>query len=221
MRLSQPFTSAALLLSGAAAGYTPGPFANRTFTPAPIHPQTQYYTGKAAETIVTTVTDNYVFYCPEPTKYVHKNVTYTATTATFLTITNCPCTVTYTQYPQPTYPPVVKTTMHGDKTEVVTYPPPVVPPTPGKPIYPPPPPGKPAPPAPGLPSPPPPVQPVNPVSPPPLPPATGPATTVAPAQPSRTVPAAVPSAAGGPNAGGNPKAGMGALVVAGVAAMVI
>ncbi|KAH6666861.1 putative clock-controlled protein 6 [Halenospora varia] len=37
----------------------------------------------------------YTTYCPEPTTVVHGNKTYTATTATTLTITNCPCTVSY------------------------------------------------------------------------------------------------------------------------------
>ncbi|KAK1840783.1 hypothetical protein CCHR01_16601, partial [Colletotrichum chrysophilum] len=47
----------------------------------------------------TIVTTAYETYCPSPTTFVHHNVTYTATTATTLTITNCPCTITTHQPP--------------------------------------------------------------------------------------------------------------------------
>ncbi|KAF5545209.1 cell wall SED1 [Fusarium phyllophilum] len=53
--------------------------------------------SSTAATLVTTITSDYSFYCPEPTTFHHKNLTYTATEPTYLTITNCPCTVTYTQ----------------------------------------------------------------------------------------------------------------------------
>ncbi len=36
----------------------------------------------------------YTTYCPGPTTVVANNVTYTVTSATTLTITNCPCTIT-------------------------------------------------------------------------------------------------------------------------------
>ncbi|KAF4972475.1 hypothetical protein FZEAL_9586, partial [Fusarium zealandicum] len=143
---------AALLLPGAAA-QTPGPYSTQSFatkvpdrntTKTPVKTDTVYYSAATGATVVSTFTDDYVFYCPEPTKFLHRNVTYTVTTPTYLTITNCPCTVTYTQNPQPTYPPVIKTTFRGNKTEVVTYPPTIVPTPPGKPVSPPQPPGKPA-----------------------------------------------------------------------------
>lgn len=45
----------------------------------------------------TEVVTAYTTYCPEATQITHGGVTYTATEATTLTITNCPggCTVTY------------------------------------------------------------------------------------------------------------------------------
>ncbi|KAI0851576.1 hypothetical protein F5Y00DRAFT_12946 [Daldinia vernicosa] len=56
----------------------------------------------------TVVETDYTTYCPSPTTFAWHNVTYTATTETTLTITNCPCTVTYSQPPPVTitsYPP--------------------------------------------------------------------------------------------------------------------
>ncbi|CAG8952948.1 hypothetical protein HYFRA_00007663 [Hymenoscyphus fraxineus] len=44
---------------------------------------------------VTTVLTAYTTYCPVPTSVVQGNQTYTVTSATTLTIKNCPCTVTY------------------------------------------------------------------------------------------------------------------------------
>ncbi|MCJ1285711.1 hypothetical protein MMC26_005052 [Xylographa opegraphella] len=49
----------------------------------------------------TEVVTAYTTYCPAATSIVHGNQTYTATEATTLTITNCPCTVTKT-VPSPT-----------------------------------------------------------------------------------------------------------------------
>ncbi|KAK1992687.1 hypothetical protein LX36DRAFT_587951 [Colletotrichum falcatum] len=59
--------------------------------------------GTGVHTFYTTiVTTAYETYCPSPTTFVHQNVTYTATTATTLTITNCPCTITTDKPPQHT-----------------------------------------------------------------------------------------------------------------------
>jgi hypothetical protein len=56
---------------------------------APVSSEAPVYTTK----VVTA----YTTYCPEATQITHGGVTYTATEATTLTITNCPggCTVTY------------------------------------------------------------------------------------------------------------------------------
>jgi hypothetical protein len=79
---------------------------------------------------VTVVTTDYTTYCPvscsvpdsayqiltspqSATTFIHRNVTYTATEATTLTITNCPCQIA-THYPAP----VVET--HSDTTVTVT-----------------------------------------------------------------------------------------------------
>ncbi|KAI4860757.1 hypothetical protein F4820DRAFT_435956 [Hypoxylon rubiginosum] len=87
----------------------------------------------------TVIETDYTTYCPSPTTFAWNNVTYTATSATTVTITNCPCTVTYstppvittTSYPKPTYYPTgsVGTTItypvgNGSST-VITYTPPV------------------------------------------------------------------------------------------------
>ncbi|TDZ27014.1 Clock-controlled protein 6 [Colletotrichum sidae] len=45
-------------------------------------------------TYVTEVVSAYTTYCPGPTVITHADKTYTVTTATTLTITDCPCTVT-------------------------------------------------------------------------------------------------------------------------------
>ncbi|TQN64539.1 Clock-controlled protein 6 [Colletotrichum shisoi] len=89
--------------------------------------------GTDARTIYTAViTTAYETYCPSPTTFIHQNVTYTATSATTLTITNCPCTITTHQpppytttktiYPPPAVnttvvpPPVLSTTIKTIKT---------------------------------------------------------------------------------------------------------
>jgi len=46
-------------------------------------------------TVTTAVVTAYTTYCPEATSVVQGNQTYTVKSATTLTITNCPCTVTY------------------------------------------------------------------------------------------------------------------------------
>ncbi|KAK1731033.1 hypothetical protein CaCOL14_005657 [Colletotrichum acutatum] len=45
-------------------------------------------------TYVTEVVSAYTTYCPGPTVISHADKTYTITSATTLTITDCPCTVT-------------------------------------------------------------------------------------------------------------------------------
>ncbi|KAK7966656.1 uncharacterized protein PG986_000933 [Apiospora aurea] len=68
-------------------------------------------TGGAEGTAYTTlVTTDYVTYCPEPTTFAYKNVTYTVTSPTTLTITNCPCTISVSQ------PPPVTTTSYCPPT---------------------------------------------------------------------------------------------------------
>ncbi|KAI1771932.1 hypothetical protein F4818DRAFT_428344 [Hypoxylon cercidicola] len=72
----------------------------------------------------TVIETDYVTYCPAPTTFAWNNVTYTATSATTLTITNCPCTITYstptlittTAYSTPTFYPT------GTAGTTITYP---------------------------------------------------------------------------------------------------
>jgi len=68
MRFSSIVAAAAVMVAGASAG--------------------------SNDTYVTEVVTAYTTYCPEATQIVHGNVTYTVTSATTLTITNCPCTIT-------------------------------------------------------------------------------------------------------------------------------
>ncbi|KAH7140461.1 hypothetical protein B0J13DRAFT_624325 [Dactylonectria estremocensis] len=58
----------------------------------------------------------------EPTTFIHKNATYTVSKPTYLTITNCPCTVTYTT---PLYPVTTgyATLTTDGKTTTIAYPP--------------------------------------------------------------------------------------------------
>jgi len=51
--------------------------------------------GTAPPVWVTTTVSEYTTYCPAPTTVVQGNMTYTVTEATTLTITNCPCSVSY------------------------------------------------------------------------------------------------------------------------------
>lgn len=90
-------TAVAALVAGATATYN--------YTEPPVY--------------TTEVVTEYTTYCPGPTTITHGGQTYTATSETTLTITNCPCTVTYpvtssTPPPAPTTyappPPVYNTT---------------------------------------------------------------------------------------------------------------
>jgi hypothetical protein len=48
-----------------------------------------------APVYTTEIVTSYETYCPGPTTITYGSETYTATSETTLTITNCPCTVTY------------------------------------------------------------------------------------------------------------------------------
>jgi hypothetical protein len=63
------------------------------------------YPGNGTE-YTTITTTAFTTYCPEPTTLTHGGKTYTVTTATTLTITDCPCTIT-----QPIIPPPKPTTV--------------------------------------------------------------------------------------------------------------
>ncbi|KAI0835328.1 hypothetical protein F5Y06DRAFT_276672 [Hypoxylon sp. FL0890] len=75
----------------------------------------------------TVVETDYTTYCPSPTTFAYHNVTYTATTETTITVTNCPCTITYstpppvttTSYPVSSYIPYIPT---GGSSSYITYP---------------------------------------------------------------------------------------------------
>ncbi|CAK7205050.1 hypothetical protein SEUCBS139899_007814 [Sporothrix eucalyptigena] len=76
----------------------------------------------AADVTTTIIVTDFTTYCPEPTTLVFKNKTITVTSATTLTITDCPCTLEcYTP------PPITSTSYHtvpySNKTTTV---PPVI-----------------------------------------------------------------------------------------------
>ncbi|GAV26715.1 hypothetical protein PMKS-000170 [Pichia membranifaciens] len=52
--------------------------------------------GFSNDTTVTEVVTAFTTYCPEPTTIVTNGKTYTVTSATTLTITDCPCTIVHT-----------------------------------------------------------------------------------------------------------------------------
>ncbi|KAM0334919.1 hypothetical protein ACHAPQ_004737 [Fusarium lateritium] len=179
-----------------------------------------------AKTFVATVTSDYSFYCPEPTAFSHGGVTYTVTEPMYVTVTNCPCEVAMTENPKSPEAPVIPTAPPGPPA------PPAPPIAPEKPAPPPPPPApeQPAPPPPppqasatkpGPPPPPPPPQVTAPKPGPPPPATTGPPPPPTgppppPVGPTGTAVSAVPSAAAN-KANGN----LGALIMAGVAALAI
>jgi len=55
-----------------------------------------YGYGNTTDYTTTEVVTSYTTYCPSPTQITHGTHTYTVTSATTLTITNCPCTLTKT-----------------------------------------------------------------------------------------------------------------------------
>ncbi|KAG9234690.1 putative clock-controlled protein 6 [Amylocarpus encephaloides] len=69
-------------------------------TYAPLQPTNNVY--------VTSVVTAYTTYCPAPTTVVQGTATYTVSSATTLTITDCPCTVSY---PATTYTTVTVSTL--------------------------------------------------------------------------------------------------------------
>lgn len=80
--------AAAAMIAGASASYGYGYPQNTTSAAG--------YTTEAPYPVYTTsVVTELTTYCPGPTKVTHGGVTYTVTEATTLTITDCPCTVTY------------------------------------------------------------------------------------------------------------------------------
>ncbi|KAI1135133.1 hypothetical protein F5Y05DRAFT_182980 [Hypoxylon sp. FL0543] len=74
----------------------------------------------------TVIETDYTTYCPSPTTFAYQNVTYTATSETTITVTNCPCTVTYSTPPPVTttsYPPVPPTIVPtGGSSSYISYP---------------------------------------------------------------------------------------------------
>ncbi|KXT18447.1 hypothetical protein AC579_8157 [Pseudocercospora musae] len=101
MRFAVAATFAGLSAIAAAAdgwtagGYGPPPSNTSSSvtggtTAAPVLPQKPSYTTEVVTELTT--------YCPESTQITHGGVTYTVTSATTLTITNCPCTVTKPVY---------------------------------------------------------------------------------------------------------------------------
>ncbi|KAM0333005.1 hypothetical protein ACHAQA_001662 [Verticillium albo-atrum] len=72
----------------------------------------------------TVVTTAYETYCPLPTTFGYKNVTYTVTTPTTVTITNCPCTIIESQPPPITSTSVWCPTPSYPAGNTTIYPPP-------------------------------------------------------------------------------------------------
>jgi len=100
MRFSSA-AAAAALVAGATASYGNYGYGYGNSTETPVY--------------TTEVVTAYTTYCPGPTQITYGTQTYTVTEATTLTITNCPCTVTYpvtsstyapppTTYTPPPYP---------------------------------------------------------------------------------------------------------------------
>jgi len=56
---------------------------------------TYNYTTPSYPSYTTEVVTEYTTYCPGATEITYGGQTYTATSETTLTITNCPCTITY------------------------------------------------------------------------------------------------------------------------------
>jgi len=85
----------------------------------------------ANETWVTTTVSVLTTVCPAATTLTHNGITYTATASETITITNCPCTISY----KPTVTPVVpaSTPVYVNTTVVATTTP-VVPVGTGSPV---------------------------------------------------------------------------------------
>lgn len=102
-----------------------------TMSAAPTAPAQVVAPAPKNYTTTVLTTDYYTTYCPQPTTVVQKNVTYTVHSATTLTITNCPCTLTTTVPVTTTtivtdkfttYCPAPTTTVFGSQTFTVTKP---------------------------------------------------------------------------------------------------
>jgi len=72
------------------------------------------------ETWVTTTVDTYTTVCPQATTLTHNGVTYTATASQTITITNCPCTVSYKPTTTPVVPSYQNTTTPAVPAQVKT-----------------------------------------------------------------------------------------------------
>jgi hypothetical protein len=79
------FTAAAVLSAAAGVSATYGYVAPGNTTAAPTGTGSVVYTTEVVTALTT--------YCPEATQITHGDKTYTITSATTLTITDCPCTV--------------------------------------------------------------------------------------------------------------------------------
>lgn len=78
---------------------------------------------------VTTTVSSFVTVCPAATTFTYNSKTYTATASQTITITDCPCTVSYTSKPATvtvssytTYCPAPTTIVTGGSTYVATTP---------------------------------------------------------------------------------------------------
>lgn len=83
------FAAVATILAVANAyAYVPVNVTSSAVESTPVYPvETPVYE--------TTVVSEYTTVCPTPTEIVHGSKTYTVTESTTLTITDCPCTVSY------------------------------------------------------------------------------------------------------------------------------
>jgi len=72
-----------------------------------------YGYGNTTAYTTTEVVTSFTTFCPGPTQITHGTQVYTVTSATTLTITNCPCTLTktYSSVPPPATPPAVAPTV--------------------------------------------------------------------------------------------------------------
>jgi hypothetical protein len=81
------------------------------------------YTTPAAPVYVTTVVSEYTTVCPGPTEIpVGPSSTITVTEATTLTVTDCPCTVTYPAESTPAYTPPAYTPVAPSSSPAPYYP---------------------------------------------------------------------------------------------------
>ncbi|PNS15730.1 Septation initiation network scaffold protein cdc11 [Sphaceloma murrayae] len=125
---AQPSANNALCASQISGCLGYNPFERPTTTSAPVH-----------QTTTTVVVSSFTTYCPEPTIVSYGTQTFTVTSATTLTITDCPCTITKpvpsttavpppattpstTSMPSPPSPPVVHPPTYSNSTSPPVYP---------------------------------------------------------------------------------------------------